>query len=363
MNVKSVKALAAAVMVATGFGLSVGGGWSGEAVAQVSGLPPAKVAPVDPKLDKLKADLEKAKAELAKAEAEVDAKVRENFQQRLLLAWGAAREAPKYEYEPVPERGLQVGLFEKMLTEREKNGWEFLGQVTLLKATVEGREAKLVFRKKPPVDARALWVLPQNAPLPPGGIMPPAPKVVKPSDPDAPPAFAPVRPGAALPTPTVVPGGPILPLPMPGSPPPPGSAGARPNANGGLGERLARFENAVLEKFQGSWRLTGWELAGGKLTAEEMKARDDVMVIEGNNFTYLDKGQKVYFGRIAVDSTQDPPTLLLLGTDRKQDMYTWCIYELDGDTLRICKDVKGKGRPTEFKASENTVIQSYRRTK
>ena len=32
------------------------------------------------------------------------------------------------------------------------------------------------------------------------------------------------------------------------------------------------------------------------------------------------------------------------------------IYELDGDTLKVCYDLSGKGRPTEFKTAEGTQL-------
>ena len=41
------------------------------------------------------------------------------------------------------------------------------------------------------------------------------------------------------------------------------------------------------------------------------------------------------------------------------------VYELDGDTLRICYDLSGKSRPTEFKTTEGTqlFLVSYKREK
>ncbi len=33
-----------------------------------------------------------------------------------------------------------------------------------------------------------------------------------------------------------------------------------------------------------------------------------------------------------------------------------CIYELEGDTLRVCYDLSGKKRPGEFKTAEGTQL-------
>lgn len=41
------------------------------------------------------------------------------------------------------------------------------------------------------------------------------------------------------------------------------------------------------------------------------------------------------------------------------------IYELDDDMLKICYDLSGKSRPTEFKTSEGTqlFLVTYKREK
>lgn len=126
---------------------------------------------------------------------------------------------------------------------------------------------------------------------------------------------------------------------------------------------MAQFDNPEIKKFQGRWQLTEFELAGGTLSVEEVKALDTTLTIEGNSYTLNGKGVKPVFGRVAVDPSQSPPTLVRIETDRKNDLYTWCIYEIKGDTLRLCQDVKGKGRPTEFKATENSTVVTYQRIK
>lgn len=39
------------------------------------------------------------------------------------------------------------------------------------------------------------------------------------------------------------------------------------------------------------------------------------------------------------------------------------IYELDGDTLRVCYDLSGKARPSEFKTKAETqlLLFTYKR--
>ena len=51
------------------------------------------------------------------------------------------------------------------------------------------------------------------------------------------------------------------------------------------------LENAVLRKFQGVWKLDGFEQGdGNKLTAEEIKALGWTLTIEGNKFQFRRQG-------------------------------------------------------------------------
>lgn len=86
-----------------------------------------------------------------------------------------------------------------------------------------------------------------------------------------------------------------------------------------------------------------------------------MLVIEGNKFSSWEKGKKGSFGRIAVDPSQDPPTLVRVETDRDTPVWTWCLYELKGDTLRLCQGLEG--RPKEFKASKDATVVTYKRVK
>ncbi len=147
------KLLAAGVMVATGLGLSVGGGWSGEATAQVVGGTPAYSPKTEPNIAKLQADLERAKANLTQAEAEAAKKAIERKLVELRheddLATTAKEQAtPKFEYEPLPKGGVTAGTFEAKIAEREKNGWSFVGEVSIHDKE-KGVQAMLVFRKQP----------------------------------------------------------------------------------------------------------------------------------------------------------------------------------------------------------------------
>ena len=49
--------------------------------------------------------------------------------------------------------------------------------------------------------------------------------------------------------------------------------------------------------------------------------------------------------------------MTLKGTEGPNKGKTYfCIFELDGDTLRVCYDLTGKNRPAEFKTAKDTLL-------
>jgi uncharacterized protein (TIGR03067 family) len=71
-------------------------------------------------------------------------------------------------------------------------------------------------------------------------------------------------------------------------------------------------------------------------------------------------------GTYTVDATTKPKSMTVTGTDGPNNGKTFpCIYELEGDTLRICYDLSGTKRPTEFKSVAGTKLYlvTYKRNK
>ena len=71
-------------------------------------------------------------------------------------------------------------------------------------------------------------------------------------------------------------------------------------------------------------------------------------------------------GTYTLDSTTDPKGMPVTGTDGPNKGKTFpAIYELHGDTLRICYDLSGQKRPTEFKSTAGTKLYlvTYARAK
>ena len=68
-------------------------------------------------------------------------------------------------------------------------------------------------------------------------------------------------------------------------------------------------------------------------------------------------GGKPDKGTYTLDSTCKPKGMSITGTEGPNQGKTFpAIYELKGDTLRICYDLSGAKRPTEFKSTAGTRL-------
>jgi uncharacterized protein (TIGR03067 family) len=77
-------------------------------------------------------------------------------------------------------------------------------------------------------------------------------------------------------------------------------------------------------------------------------------------------GDKPDRGTYTVDSTTQPMGMTITGTEGPNNGKTFpAIFELKGDTLRICYDLSGAKRPTEFKSIAGTQLYlvTYNRKK
>jgi uncharacterized protein (TIGR03067 family) len=127
---------------------------------------------------------------------------------------------------------------------------------------------------------------------------------------------------------------------------------------------LAAFGDAKdSENVQGSWLPSAAEL-GGKIFPDEVR-KSIKLVIKDDKYTAT-VGKVVDQGNIKLDPAAKPKKMDIAGTDGPNKGKTIpAIYELDGDTLRICYDLSGKSHPTEFKTKEGTQLYlvTYKREK
>jgi uncharacterized protein (TIGR03067 family) len=113
----------------------------------------------------------------------------------------------------------------------------------------------------------------------------------------------------------------------------------------------------------GTWRPQSAELAGKPYPDQILKA---IKLVLNKDKYLVEIGDQTDEGTCSVDSTQSPNTLDIKGTKGPNEGKTFlCIYELKGDTLRVCYDLSGKARPTEFatKAGTKLYLVTYKREK
>jgi uncharacterized protein (TIGR03067 family) len=118
-----------------------------------------------------------------------------------------------------------------------------------------------------------------------------------------------------------------------------------------------------LEKFSGAWKVTLLEMGGKKMPEQQLKAAK--LVIDGSNFTMTD-GFATYCGHIEVDSTRKPKSIDLIFTEGPEKGKTnQGIYELEGDVFKLCLDISGKARPSDFasKPGSPQVFELLKRVK
>jgi len=130
-----------------------------------------------------------------------------------------------------------------------------------------------------------------------------------------------------------------------------------------LGTALAIFVSIILlpadpspdtQTIEGSWTPVKAELGGQPLSEAVLK----MITLKLTNGKYeVFVGEAPDRGTYVVDSSTKPKSMTVNGTDGPNQGKTFpSIYELEGDSLRICYDLSGKKRPTEFKSVPGTKL-------
>ena len=123
-----------------------------------------------------------------------------------------------------------------------------------------------------------------------------------------------------------------------------------------------------LPRFAGTWRLAQAEMAGKAVPAEGLKGF--TIKVEGTSYqVILDRdpaAEPVERGTFSLQPEAQPKAITLKVTSgQNADKTVPAIYEFEGDKLRICYDLSGTKRPTEFKSAEGTrhYLVTYERLK
>ena len=105
---------------------------------------------------------------------------------------------------------------------------------------------------------------------------------------------------------------------------------------------------------QGNWKPATAELAGQPLSDAVLKIIS--LKLENGRYEVV-AGNLPDKGTYTIDSTTKPKRMTVTGTEGPNNGKTFpAIYELKGDTLRICYDLSGAKRPTEFKSIAGTQL-------
>ncbi len=118
-----------------------------------------------------------------------------------------------------------------------------------------------------------------------------------------------------------------------------------------------------LARLRGTWKFVALEIEGVKAQPEQFKnAR---MTLQGEEFTMTD-GSAVYKGTFKVDVGKDPKHLDVSFADGPEKGKTSLgIYEVNGETWKLCLGLAGKDRPREFvsKPGSGHVLEVLQREK
>jgi len=122
-------------------------------------------------------------------------------------------------------------------------------------------------------------------------------------------------------------------------------------------------DQADLNALQGNWKPVSAELAGQPM-ADTVLNSLSLRLYRGRYEAFV--GSTPDRGAYSLDPTSRPRGMTVTGTDGPNKGKTFpCIYELQGDTLRICYDLSGTKRPTDFKTLAGTklYLATYARKK
>ena len=115
-----------------------------------------------------------------------------------------------------------------------------------------------------------------------------------------------------------------------------------------------------LKAMEGKWKVEAAEAGGKALESEDMK--ELIVTITGDRYEVQVK-DKTDRGSLKLDETQNPKLMDATDTEGEDaGKVIKAIYELKGDTLRVCY---GAERPKEFATKEDAAVLliTYRREK
>jgi uncharacterized protein (TIGR03067 family) len=108
------------------------------------------------------------------------------------------------------------------------------------------------------------------------------------------------------------------------------------------------------DALDGTWLPSAAELAGKKFPDEVRKTIK--LEVKGDQYI-VTVGTTPDRGTCKRNPSANPKALDITGTEGPNKGKTiLAIYERNGDTLRVCYDLSGQSRPSEFKSTEGSQL-------
>jgi len=118
----------------------------------------------------------------------------------------------------------------------------------------------------------------------------------------------------------------------------------------------------VLKKLQGTWKFVSQEMDGKPSPKEELAKQ--TITFADDKWTVRQDGKVVRAGTHKFDPAKTPAQVDALVTEGEdKDSTMLGVFELKGDTLKVCFDPKGKQRPTDFSSKAGRMIAVVERKK
>jgi uncharacterized protein (TIGR03067 family) len=117
-----------------------------------------------------------------------------------------------------------------------------------------------------------------------------------------------------------------------------------------------------LQKFQGTWIIESQELDGKPAKTEEIKTR--TFFCGADIFVVRKGADMLQLGIHKVDPSKSPRTInATISKGLYQGETMLGIYEIKDDRLKVCFDIEGQKRPSEFKtaAKQGRFLATYKR--
>jgi uncharacterized protein (TIGR03067 family) len=114
---------------------------------------------------------------------------------------------------------------------------------------------------------------------------------------------------------------------------------------------------------QGKWMLTSAVLNGTEVPKDDIKGE---LVFKENKYSYTAGDGQAGAGTFKLDPSKKPKQLDAVPSEGDAKGQTFEeIYEIDGDSLKLCLALPGTKRPTDFKSEAGSLhmLFIYKRAK